>query len=66
MTTKTDFWKQVVDLHHTVRKSVEQIPIITDSPVNPEGAVDKSVKEQVISDLDRNITEAENKMGPAI
>lgn len=56
----SDFNREVTDVHRELRKSVEEKAVNTSETDAPNG-MDRSVKEQVISDLDGLIEKREKQ-----
>jgi L-lactate utilization protein LutB len=55
---KSDFGKAVANVYRTIKPMVENMPTI-EPGVENSSAIDRSVKEQVISDIDHHIEENE-------
>jgi hypothetical protein len=57
MVDKSDFGKDVANVHRGLKERVDSMPTASNDPnePRPEGSIDRSVKEQVVSDLDHLI-----------
>jgi hypothetical protein len=56
---KSDFGKAVADVYRGLKEEIESRPVINKDEDNGKPYIDRSVKEQVISDIDRHIEENE-------
>lgn len=50
---KSDFWRHVATQHRALRDHVKGMPVNQPDSTPQPGGIDPSVKEQVISDLDK-------------
>ncbi len=63
--TTGPFGKDVAKVYHGIKEKVADMPIIPplnedgSQPVVPQGAIDRNVKEQVVSDIDGLIKQNE-------
>lgn len=60
---KSDFGRAVADEFRGIREAVEARPVKPpEGEAQPVGGIDRSVKEQVISDIDRAIEHHESRV----
>ena len=60
MAAKSDFGRAVADIYRDLQKHVQSIPVNTPEASQSNG-IDRSVKEQVIGDIDRMIDHHEGR-----